>query len=179
MKKLLRKRLRSGSGFTFAEMLMSILIILMVASVLAAGVPVAAGAYNKVVTSANAQVLLSTTMTRLRDELGTAKDIAVNGSGTEITYTCDNGSKSRICVVGPGATSEPGIYIHEYTDVLGEDAYTRLLVTHEASNKNLHTSCEFAYSGGVVTVSGLSVLNGDKTVLTIDDFEIKVLTDTV
>ena len=53
--------------------------------IVAAGVPVAAAVYAKIITAANAQTLLSTTMTALRDELGTASDVDVEG--TTITYT--------------------------------------------------------------------------------------------
>ncbi|MBQ9544900.1 MAG: hypothetical protein IJV00_07225 [Clostridia bacterium] len=177
MTKRIRTRLNSRGGFSFAEMLMAILILLMVTAVLAAGIPTAASAYSKIVTSANAQVLLSTTMTRLRDELGTAKDITVNDAKNEIAYTSDNGSKSKIYIVGSDVSQKPGIYIHEYTDVIEDDTFNRLLVTTEASNKNLHTTCAFDYSGGVVTVTGLTVLNGDTTVTEIDTFEIRILTD--
>ena len=62
--KRIRQKLKSRLGFTLAEMLMSVLILLMVSSVVAGGVPVAANAYYKVVDAANAQVLLSTTVTK-------------------------------------------------------------------------------------------------------------------
>ena len=53
----LRRRLSDSCGFTLAELLLVILILLLVSSVVAAGVPAAANAYQKVVDSANAQLL--------------------------------------------------------------------------------------------------------------------------
>ena len=64
-----------SSGFSLAETLVALLIVLMVSSILVAGLPAAFQAYSKVVDGANAQVLLSTGATRIRDELGFATDV--------------------------------------------------------------------------------------------------------
>ena len=53
-------KLNNEDGFTLAETLMTVLIMLLVSSVIAAGIPAAAKAYRKAVDAANAQVLLST-----------------------------------------------------------------------------------------------------------------------
>ncbi len=74
MKRLLRK-LKRTSGFTLTETLAVVIILLLVSGVVAAGMPVAANAYTKVVDSGNAQVLLSTVKTALREELSTATEI--------------------------------------------------------------------------------------------------------
>ena len=71
--KLFGKKLKKTQGFSLAETLVALLIILLVASVVAAGMPAAKDAYFKVIESANAQVFLSTTLTTLRNEMTTAK----------------------------------------------------------------------------------------------------------
>ena len=71
--KLFGKKLKKPQGFSLAETLVALLIILLVASVVAAGMPAAKDAYFKVIESANAQVFLSTTLTTLRNEMTTAK----------------------------------------------------------------------------------------------------------
>lgn len=101
------------SGFTLAETLIAILILLMVSSVVAAGIPAASNAYYKVVDGANAQVLLSTAATALRDELATARDLEVgngsSGTSTSITYyNRDAGRKSMISL------DSSGILLTEY-----------------------------------------------------------------
>ena len=68
------KKIRDAHGFTLAETLLAVLILLMVSGIVAAGIPVAKKAYEKVVLAADAQLLLSTTVAELRDEIGTAWD---------------------------------------------------------------------------------------------------------
>ncbi len=85
MKKLHRK-LRDRSGFTLAELLIVVLILLLVSTVVATGVPAAVNSYQKVVDSANAQLLLSTTVSSLRRELSLAGSIEVEGA-TVKSYT--------------------------------------------------------------------------------------------
>ncbi len=80
----MRKRTpqRRKAGFTIVEMLMTTLILLMVTAIVAAGVPVAINAYQKVLDAANAQLLLSTTISRLQEELSTAVEVWTDSSGT-------------------------------------------------------------------------------------------------
>ena len=166
----IRKRAKGRSGFTLAETLVALLILLMVTSIVAVGIPVAASVYSKQITAANAQVLLSTTMTCLRDELGTARDVSVDL--TSISYTNQNGSKSVIYL---GAS---GVYIREYADVAGSADYSRLLVSEAASNKGLRVTYSIdGYSDGVLTFSDLEVKDGDRTVVGIDEFKVRVISD--
>lgn len=84
MKNKILRKLHSDKGFSIAELLVAILILLMVSSIVATGIPVAREAYQKVILASNADVLLSTTISTLRNELGTAQDVKVDG--TTITY---------------------------------------------------------------------------------------------
>ena len=71
----LTKKLRANSaGFSLAETLIVVLILLMVSAVIGAAIPTAANVFTKTVDTANAQVVLSTTMTALRDELCTVTE---------------------------------------------------------------------------------------------------------
>ena len=75
MNKKKHRLLHGSSGFSMAEMLLAMLILMMASAILAQGVPLAVDIYEKIVDSANAQVLLSTTMVRLRDEIGLTTEI--------------------------------------------------------------------------------------------------------
>lgn len=77
-------RLRKNSGFTLTELLLTTMILLMVSAVVAGGVPSAANAYFKIVDASNAQILLSTTVTSLRNELSFATDIKLKDNSTEL-----------------------------------------------------------------------------------------------
>ena len=163
------KRLRSNLGFTLAELMIAMLILSMVTAVAAGGIPVAINAYTRVVETANAQVLLSTTMTKLREELGTASEIkSVNDH--EIVYESENGSESRIyCVTAAEAAADedkkPGINIREYADIVSDednDTYDHLLVSKSAANKNLYVtfgSIVWTESTGIIEIRNVKVLS--------------------
>ena len=174
MKVLIKKRLSDKKGFTLAETLMAILILLMVTAVVAGGIPVAVNAYNKVVLASNAQLLLSTTMTRLRDELGTATQITVEEN--EIKYVNDKGVGNKISL-----TDKEGVYLEEnYTASTDDKKYKHLLVTEQAATESLYmTYTVNSYTGGVLTLGNLKVKSksDDKILVEIPSFQIKILTD--
>ena len=161
----------SGWGFTLSETLVAVIILLLVTSTVALGIPVAVNAYEKLVTNANAQVLLSTTMTCLRDEIGTANDLSYDG--TTLNYTSSNGSKSRIYLAG----GEEGIYLKEYIGISDSADFDHPLVSREAANKNLYmTYTVESYRDGVLKLKDLAVKKGETTVVSVEYFEIRVLT---
>ena len=102
----LSSKIKNRNGFSLAEALVSVLILLMVSSVVAAGIPVAQRAYFDVTNSANAQLMLSTTITSIRTELGKARDVRVTSTaagdeGQSVTryaiqYTSHNGGPSEL-----------------------------------------------------------------------------------
>ena len=59
----IKKKLKGKSGFTLAETLLAVLILLLVSTIVANGIPVARNVYNNVIIGANAQMLLSTAVT--------------------------------------------------------------------------------------------------------------------
>ena len=87
MNRIREKLNKNYSGFSLAETLVALLIVLMVSSILVAGLPAAFQAYSKVVDGANAQVLLSTGATRIRDELGFATDVYLRSNNTVNGYS--------------------------------------------------------------------------------------------
>ena len=179
MGKRIKNRVSSKKGFTLAETLVAILILLMVTAIVAAGIPVAANAYEKVVLAGNAQTLLSTTMTRLRDELGTATNISVttDGSITYINYLSDTGRNNRIEF---NSANTEGIWLTEYTDAA--HPYRHLLVTEQAATESLYASygtVTYDKTKGILTVNELQVkTKKDGNVITeTAKVEIWILTD--
>ena len=169
---IIRRKLHSRMGFSLAETFLAVLILAMVSSVVASAVPVAAAVYRKIVDAANAQVLLSTTMTVLRDELGTAKDVelgtvpnATQGE-TTLTYTTSGGGRITLRQSDNGLCRQAG-------------DESVLLVSKAAENQNLHTVYDsVSYQNGVVTFTGLRVLKDtdQKELASVSELKIRVLT---
>ena len=147
------KKTRKNAGFSLGETLIAILILLMVSAIVAGAIPTASHVYAKTVDAANAQVLLSTTMTVLRDELGTATDVKAETDGITLTY--NKGSRSIAYTEDPA-----GIWLrYKRKDADGNDVTEPLLlVSQKAATKDMVVS----YTGVTVdeetiTFSGLQV----------------------
>lgn len=93
MKKRCRKL--NNKGFTLIELLVVIFIISILTALMAGIMPRAMDAYFNTVDKSNAQVLLSTGIEKLRDEMGTASEIKIENN--KITYKDGStGNKSYI-----------------------------------------------------------------------------------
>jgi len=170
----IKKRLKDRSGFTLAETLLAVLILLLVSGIVANGIPVARNVYNNVIVGANAQVLLSTAVTALRNELGTARDVEVNGDA--VTYF--NTSLQAYSRISLGAGPEK-IVVDPY--VSPADRLTPLpgsrqrdLVSNAASNRNLYVTYgavtydpDSETEPDIITISGIEVKrdSGDNATL--------------
>lgn len=183
----IRTKLLSKSGFSLAEMLMVVMVVLLSTAVIAAGIPAALRAYRNVSDSANAQVLLSTTLTKLKDELGSATDININNSTHKITYTNCFGSQSEIF---PSTDAEGNltVFIKEYaygegnlfevTEDVQKEGYIHPLASSEAANGNFSTTYGLIdYEDGIITVQDIKVVMKDKELATAESFTIHVVAD--
>ena len=158
----LRRFKLNRAGFSLTELLAAVLILAMVSSVVAGGIPVARDAYRKVTVSANAQVLLSTTISALRNQLGTSVIEKVGNtevgettvSGDSVTYLSGlNGAGTQIRLDGSVLT------IQEFADysnkvkvrplVPGADG---LYATYSAEN-----AISYNPGDGLLTIKGLTV----------------------
>ncbi len=163
MKRMLRRFLKkplNSRGFTLAETLIAILILMMVSSVIAGALPAASNAFTKTVDAANAQVLLSTAITVLRDELSMAT--GVSHDGMSITYRSGSlGSVSEITKV------TDGIKITTWYGYGKGDASSgkgRYLVSQKASTKDLCLTYDsVTVQDGVITFQNLQVVKKDKS----------------
>lgn len=164
------EKLKSHKGFTLAETLLAVLILLLVSVIVANGIPAASNAYRKTVLAANAQSLMSTTVAALRDELGTAWNVSVDNN--KVTYySADTGNRSVLEKDSDGA-----IKLTEYisTDNLNMDTTSigsiRELTPSATLTKDLtitYTSVTYTYNGtadyGIIEITGLQVTPKGKT----------------
>ena len=147
---VLRGKLKEKQGFTLAEMLVTLLILLMVSSVVAMGVPSAVRAYSKVVDADNAQLLLSTTVTQLRRELSLAKEVKLQSGSTDVQYYIngENGRRTELVNDSEGIA-------RSWTELSNSK---QLLVSPEAATPNMISSIGgLTYDEGVFTISNLSI----------------------
>ena len=108
------KKLKKNAGFTLAETLMTVLILLMVSSVVAGGIPSAVTAYSKAVDAANAQVLISTTVNALRSELTTAKDV-------HVVHLNNDDEKNEVIYISPNTGSKTKLYLASDNTIMVQD----------------------------------------------------------
>lgn len=164
--KLLKKLRTDRSGFTLGEVMACMLILLLITAVVAGALPAATSAYYDTVDSANAQVLLSTTISALRDELGTAGQVRVEKLG--------EGEDAVDCVVYRRAATgsitklypveEQGFELLQYAQTATDQTTERLLVTREAATGSLYAACSgilYDDKTGVVTFQNLIVTRPD------------------
>ncbi len=163
MKKIWNKLKKVRAGFTLAETLIVVLILLIVSAIVGAAIPSAANVFAKTVDSANAQVLLSTTMTVLRDEFSTVKEIS-SISTTEVSYKNDKGNRKlqvvpKSTTYGSGITG-PGIWVYPQSEAEGGYGSPFLLVSAEAATSGMYVTLALNtdVSDGVVKMTGIQVL---------------------
>ena len=115
------RKIKTQSGFTLAETLLAVLILLLVSGIVATGIPVAQNVYEKVILGANAQVMLSTAITALKSELGTAWDMECEKDHSITYYSAKTGNRSQI-KIEEGGTAIP-IQLTEYYSTTNKVAY--------------------------------------------------------
>lgn len=165
---------RNERGFSLTELLVTMAILALAGTIVVTGIPAAYHAYTGALDASNAQVLLSTTATRLRDELSVADPTTVEakntGTGTEkvfVTFdSLETGYTTTIqCGQSNGARTL-GINMVESVEG-GYAGAPRELVPKTAAvgaSNNLTTvadSITFEPSTGVFTIENLQVIRTD------------------
>ncbi|MBQ6401263.1 MAG: hypothetical protein IJI20_03140 [Firmicutes bacterium] len=173
------RKIKSIKAFTLAEALVAMLILLMVASIVTAGIPVAKNAYEDVIVRANAEIVMSTAVSALRNELSVARDVSVSSDGKTVSYYSGTyGSASKIILGGAD-----GIMYQRYSALPIEEGngavepFTSdpVLLVSESASDNLRVSCSRATydeDKRIIKFSGLSIEKNGKSVVSQDDLAI-------
>ena len=166
MWKKLKRKLKSQKGFSLTEVLAAVLILSMVSSVVAGGIPVARDAYEKVTLSANAQVMLSTAITALRNELSTASEIKSDGAKKIEYYSAAIKNQCAIGITDQTGRENGGIWQTLYSSSDADTQIWKKLVSDAVGAEKPGENRLFvtyntisAPVNGIVTVTGLRVLD--------------------
>lgn len=166
-RKKITRKLNSSSAFSLAETLVAILIMLMVSAIVAGGIPAARNAYEKIMKAADAEVMMSTAISTLRNELGTATKVKA-ASNSLIYFSEAVEASSRISKGKYDFTkgklsgkSEETIKYQKYAKTFEEqetESTPVLLISEEASGGDLYVSYDDVdYKNGIVTFKNLNV----------------------
>ena len=183
------KKLKQTAAFTLGEALVATIILLLVTVVVVAGIPAAINAYNNVVKAANAEMLTSTAMGELRNELSTARYITVENN--EITFYNDaTGFNSKIYVENGDIMynryysnkkdEEDATFVDAGTE--GTVGEAERLVSEAASDKKLDLHVSYGgvtYSNGVIRFTNIKVTdkNNKGTGTETERYLIRVISD--
>lgn len=174
------RKIKNKSGFTLAETMVAVLILMFVGVIVAEGMPAARNAYNKVVLGSNAQVLLSTTVNALRDELSTSleiKNVSTTNNKALTYYNSETGSMSKLYL-----NEDNVIMVQDYvkTDLLLDNKVSdaRPLLSAAAKSDDLNVtykSVSYDPSTHNVTFEELKVFIGDNVLVKQDPLVIHVI----
>lgn len=156
-------KLKSRRGFTLAETLLAVLILLLVSAIVVTGMPAATNAYNKIVLGANAKVMLSTAITALHDEIGTAWKVVKTAPGSKelVYFNASTGAKSKISLDDGKSIqvqdylSLSGDLIHDNVSVQGRAHH--LVADSKAGMYVTYEKIRFDDETGIVSIEHLKV----------------------
>lgn len=165
MKQVVRKLKSDRRGFSMVELLVVLLILVLVTGVIVGGLPMVQKAHRDVVDGANAQAMLSTVMTRLRDELGTASQVSVTDGAVD--YIAAGGVRANIC------QNDGNIWLR-YPGLTGNNIQP--LVPDGAAQDGLSVVYEsIDVVSGVVTFHGLAVRKDGAELAGMEEFCIRII----
>lgn len=183
-------KIRDKKGFTLAETLLTVVLVLLVSGAVAAGISVVSRTIHKIQNKANAEVLLNTTLTLLSEDLKNTKAVVMTEDESEVGYfrIRENGADVWIGVKNGGSTAagqktdNTGIQKIYYTETVstdGESAFAETgisaaYVTGKAKTDTLYTTIgSITYDKPVLTIHDLEVKNSDDVTLAkIDSFSV-------
>lgn len=156
-------------GFSIAELLVAILILSLVSTVVAGGIPVARDAYEKITLSANAQTMLSTAISALRNELCTASDVSVENDKITLRYYSSSIQNYSVITIASDSNNQDytgrSVVIQQYAD--SSSPASSFLVSASAGDNELYVrydSVSYDETTGIITFVNLRVVDEDDTV---------------
>ena len=167
----IKNKIAEKTGFSLTELLTTTLILSLVTATIASSIPGAIRAYRTVVDVANANILLTSTITKLRSELTGASKIDKkkldDTNGKVLDYTNGKGVLCRIEFVESNDKAK-GIYYYEFKGAdrtKPDPSGGYLLVSQEAASKKMYVKGSVGKdANGDLQFIGLSVWKDDRDI---------------
>ena len=149
---MIKKKLKSKKGFSLTELLVAIAIVALLSTILVTGVNLAMRSYAAVTDESNAQVLLSTCATMLRNELANARVIKTENN----TVRYQRGDSNNVLTLKM-ADGEITVNDNQF-------------ISDVTATNDLHVSFDsITYADSQFTITNLAVKKGEsKTLSSID-----------
>lgn len=192
-------KIRNNKGFTLTETLLTVILVLLMTGAVAAGISIMNRTIRRIQNKANAEVLLSTTLTLISSDLKntvavvpdgekkaedggeTVKFLQIRENGTDVCVGIENDSSA-----GGSDAENGGIRKKYYTQTVNSETGDREYqdtnisigyVTKQAKTDTLYTTIgSITYSNHVLTIHDLEVKNtNDETQAKLDSFSVAAL----
>ncbi len=176
----IKRKLNSEEGFSLGELLVAVLILLMVATIVTAGIPVAREAYYDVVLASNAEIALSTTISTLKNEIGAATEVddsEESNLGIKY-YNSSRGTNSRIFV--SSANTEIKFQRYYAAGGIGQETDPEILIHTKTATNELYVTCKnirYSKESKIVEFTDIKVKKGDRVLTERPYLSIRVLAD--
>lgn len=160
MKRTAKNAKRRRGGFTIPELLITMCFLAIGAQVLGSVMSRAQSMYEDVMDAANAETLLTMTMTKLRGELGIAFIEEVDNDGQYINYiSAYNGAPTRI-YIGEDKTLMISEYRYKEQEAFWPEPHSLI---SERTQKKMRVICNsITIDNNVIKIKNLMVLEADE-----------------
>ena len=170
----MKKKTLGRRGFTMAETLLAVIILLLASTIVATGVPAARTAYEKVVLASNAEVLMSTAISTLRNELGMAR-VEAPANNAIVYYNEARGASAKIYLGSKNGGPQMIMLKRYYKESGSDDSAEEGLISDAASTDSMVVTFTGITKGdGYVTFQNLQVKRGSNVLAGPRNFSVRV-----
>ena len=141
-----KKKVKNKKGFTLSELLVAMIILSLMTVLLVTGVNLASRSYRTVTDEGNAQVLVSTFASMLRNELSNANDVTESADG----YTYKKGGSYYIMSLKTDGKGQL---------LIGEPGYEEVLISPLTATNDLYVSIDsidYSDTDKLFTIQGIA-----------------------
>lgn len=173
----MKNKIISKNGYSLAELLIAILILLLVSGVVAAGVPTAIRVYERVTEAANAQAYLTTTTTSLRDILDLSEETSVKSDNKTVVCIGNDKMEYTISLDKGGKQGITYVITNPYNSKTSGDM--NLVSEKTGTEKEFYAKySSVSVSAGIIAFNDLEIYNkDDKIVAGPITYKIKLLNE--